>query len=174
MDEFEFRNNIAIQENEILYLQEKSKIIYKNLSPEDTDDYDIGFGHKITNQEESEGLIYGIPFTEGITRQQALYILDQDIEKHYKLTRNFIGASAFNRLPNSAKQLFLDFSFTGVLQKFPKLKMSMFDKNLKGVLENYKRYFTYGGKRVELKRRNEFAFRLIKELIEEKYFEPLR
>jgi len=170
MDEFEFRNNLAVQENEVLYLKPKNTLVKVNVAPEDTGGFDIGFGHKVNAHEELSGTIYGIPYKQGITREQALTILDFDIDKHFGITRRLLSPTRFDKLPLAAKQLFVDFSFNGVLSKFPSLKMSMFDKNIEGVMSNYKRYFTYRGKKVELKRRNEFALRLITGLVKEGYF----
>ncbi|MBV5342723.1 hypothetical protein JZU68_03600 [bacterium] len=170
----EFRNNLAIQENEVLYLKPKNTTEYLRKAKEDTGGKEIGFGHLCNSHELISKTIYGIPYENGITREQALVILDYDIDKHLRLARTKLSPTRFDRLPLSAKQLFLDFSFNGALSKFPTLILSIFDKNIKGVMDNYKRYFIYRGKKVELVRRNEFGLKLITELVKEGYFEPLR
>lgn len=170
MNNKDFRNEVARQENESLYLKPNDFTVKPNIAPEDSGGYDIGFGHKITLDDKTLGNIYGFPFKDGVTKEVALGILEMDIQKHMILTRAFVGFERFESLPLVAQQLLCDYSFTGVLRKFPKFVMSIFDKNKGGVLANYKRYFTYGGKRKELVRRNEFAFKLIQELTKEGYF----
>ena len=63
-----------------------------------------------------------------------------------------------------------DFSFTGTLNSFPKLFKAIKERDIVGVLNNYKRFFKYRGKLVEMHRRNAFAHRLVKEMIDEGYF----
>ena len=171
MDSRKFRDEVAKQENEPLYLKPNSFIVKLNVAPEDSGGYDIGFGHKITPDDKALGKIYGFPYKNGVTREIALGILEMDIQRHMILTRTITGYERFEKLPLTAQQLLCDYAFTGVLTKFPKFVMSIFDKNLSLTLANYKRYFTYKGNRVELKKRNEFAFKLIEELRKEGYYD---
>jgi len=167
MNAITFRNSIASQENEQLNLKDLKFVVKPNVAPEDSGGYDIGFGHKITREDKILSSIYGFPYIYGITKQDAISILEMDIQKHMIASRDFVGFERFESLPLPAQQLICDFSFTGTLAKFPKLFLSIFDRNLKGVMDNYKRYFTKNGERIEMKRRNEFALKLIEELKKE-------
>lgn len=170
MDESNFRNFVAIQENEPLF-NSRGSVIKPNVAPEDNGGMDIGFGHKITKEEQASGQIYSIRYSDGITREQALVILENDIRNHYNRARAFVGITKFDQLPPAAQQILTDFSFTGALKGFPKFILSIFDKNIAGVLKEYKRYFTSGGQKKPLKKRNKFTLDLIVELIYEGYFD---
>lgn len=170
MNEKEFRNNVAAQENEPLFFKVQGTRVYPNPAPEDGGGQDIGFGHKIQPEEYERGLIHGVRWKGGITREEALTILSFDIKVHEGRARNKFGSVEFDSLPRSGQQLLTDFSFTGTLNSFPKLFKAIKERNIVGVLNNYKRFFRYRGKLVEMHRRNAFAYRLIKELVDEGYF----
>ena len=93
-----------------------------------------------------------------------------DIKVHEGRARNRYGSVEFDKLPRAGQQLLTDFSFTGTLYSFPKLFKAIKEKDIVGVLNNYKRFFRYRGKLVEMHRRNAFAHRLVKEMVDEGYF----
>ena len=50
--------------------------MYPNPAPEDGGGQDIGFGHKIQPEEYERGLIHGVSWKGGVTREEALTYLE--------------------------------------------------------------------------------------------------
>lgn len=152
----EYLTGLAAQENNELLSAPDDTIIMPNKPPEKSDTMDIGFGHKITPEEKRKGEIHGIPFDQGVTKAQALEILQQDIEKHKERARKSVGKK-FDNLPQAAQEALVDMSFTGVLSKFPSFKKAIVAGDYaKARKESERSYTTPDGKRKKMDRRNEF------------------
>ncbi len=165
-----YTNKLKIQENDPLFKGKYSGKIFPNKPPEDAKDgakatRDIGYGHKITPRQEKAKMIYGIDFSNGITEQQASWILVRDIEKHARLARLHVGKDLWDNLNQAGKDLLTDFSFTGTLGKFPNMFDAIRSRDKQRVIREYRRYFTKGGEKTEMKRRNAMALKLIKEMV---------
>jgi len=160
----DYLNALAKQENGPLL---KSKdLIHPNVPPEKSKagERDIAFGHKITPSQEKSGKIYGIDYTKGITQEQAKEILKKDYETHKIKTKVKVGKK-FDSLPKVAQDLLVDYSFTGVLHKFPKFTRAILDGDLGGAMKEYERSFTNKeGVKQKMHRRNEFTKGMLEDL----------
>jgi len=56
--------------------------------PEEQRSKDIGFGHKLTEQEVKSGKIYGISFANGLSDKDKVTILNKDMKKHAQFARD--------------------------------------------------------------------------------------
>ena len=56
--------------------------------PESERSLDIGYGHKLTDKERESGVIYGIPFANGLSDEDKVTILNKDMENHAQYARD--------------------------------------------------------------------------------------
>jgi hypothetical protein len=77
----------------------------------------IAYGHKLTKEEAAKGI-----YSKGITEQQANELLKKDLEHHLnnakKVFNSKYGENAFDKVPNELKDVLVDYSYNGVLNKF--------------------------------------------------------
>lgn len=143
-----------------------TSLIFPNEPPEDSDTRDIGYGHKITKAEEKSGKVYGIDISKGITESQATQILKKDKSDHEAKAKKLMG-SHWDKLNQSGRDMITDYSFTGVLNKFPKMIEAIKKRDVGGVLKEYKRKYTKDGELVTLGRRNELGIQLALDMMQD-------
>ena len=77
----------------------------------------IAYGHKLTKEEAAKGI-----YSKGITEEQANELLKKDLEHHLNNTKKIFnskyGENAFDKVPNELKDVLVDYSYNGVLNKF--------------------------------------------------------
>jgi hypothetical protein len=77
----------------------------------------IAYGHKLTKEEAAKGI-----YSKGITEEQANALLKKDLENHLnnakKVFNSKYGENAFDKVPNELKDVLVDYSYNGVLNKF--------------------------------------------------------
>jgi hypothetical protein len=77
----------------------------------------IAYGHKLTKEEAAKGI-----YSKGITEEQANELLKKDLEHHLnnakKVFNSKYGENAFDKVPNELKDVLVDYSYNGVLNKF--------------------------------------------------------
>jgi len=156
-----YMEGLKRMENYLLVDAPSDTIVMPNKPPEDTDTRDLAWGHKITEEEEASGEIYGIPFNNGITKAEAEMILEADIIKHGQLARAKVGQKVWNELPQAGKDLLVDYSITGTLHKFPKMFLGIANKNKGEVVKEMTRKYTEGGELKPMKTRNAFGMEMI-------------
>lgn len=141
----------------------------RHKSPEGGTDT-VGFGHKLTPEEEIKEEVYGIPIDE-IDKQSAKEILKIDLQKaEQKAKRRFeswpqaMGVEWEDLRPEQ-KHLFLDYEYNlGSWKKFPSFFSAVISNNKDKMLKEYKRYFRDSkGKLKELGKRNKATRKFIKE-----------
>ena len=167
----DYLQGLASQENAPITKLKEGQLIFPNKPPEDAKrgERDIGFGHKITGDEDRLRMIYGIPFEEGITLRQAYDILGADISIHMNRAARKWGDTFYN-LPQTAKDILTDYSFTGTLHKFPSFFRALRERDWEGSIKHFERSYTSGGQRVLLTRRNRFILDKLLELKEKGFF----
>jgi len=166
MDLIDFMEQLSKQENAPLVVADPESIVMPNRAPEDGGGSDIGFGHKLTSNENAFGMLYGLDWTDGITSLEAMYVMMIDFIKHYFIARDLVGMSNFDKMPQLAQLILAEYSFNGVLNTFPRFRNAIITRNKTEALTQYKRYWTVGGERKELTRRNEWTFGLLMKLVE--------
>jgi GH24 family phage-related lysozyme (muramidase) len=73
--------------------------------PEEQRSLDIAYGHKLTKDERSSGMIYGIPFEKGLTLEDKTNILIKDMENNIKLARDLSWDKKLKKKGSSWDQL---------------------------------------------------------------------
>lgn len=180
-----FIDTVAIWENDkLLTKKNKDKLIFKNTPPESEKGkkktWDIGFGHKITDEETKSGKIYGIPYAKGITLAQAKEILKKDFLKKEKSTKAFVNGGykkhkkflekmegvtiKWDDLDATAKLILTDYNFQGVLYKFPSFFKALTTKDYGSAYDEYIRKWRKDGKLVEDKKRNVVTKKMLGQL----------
>jgi len=107
----------------------------------------IGYGHKIQ---------HGENFSKGITEDEAIKLLNHDLEIARNRTRTEIdqqyGHGLFDHLPLQSQEMLTDFMFNlGTLKSFPKFTRAVLINDTPTMMREYKRFV--GGK--ELGHRNQ-------------------
>jgi hypothetical protein len=78
----------------------------------------IAYGHKLTKEEVAKEI-----YSKGISEEEANKLLKKDLEYHLnnakKTFNNKYGKDAFDSVPNELKNVLVDYSYNGVLNKFP-------------------------------------------------------
>lgn len=163
-----YEEAVALQENAPLYQGGRAE---KNESPEFGDGFDIGFGHKLTPDEEKTQTVYGIDISNGISQSEAYQILMKDVAIHRARVADKVGKEKFSKLPEDAQNALVDLSFTGVFDQFPKFTKALLSRDKEGVFKEYERYWTDPeGNRKKMDRRNDFMLSMLKSLDEKGYF----
>jgi len=158
-----FSNYIKTVENQKLLKGNISSFRHK--SPEGGLDT-IGFGHKLTEEENKTNTVYGYDLSEikASTSKERIIeisndILRQDLEKTEKILIKIHG-DKFNNLDNRRKQMLIDFQFNVRNFKnkdvFPLFKKALFAGNEKEMKKQYKRFFKSNGKTKSLARNKFF------------------
>jgi hypothetical protein len=119
---------------------------------------DIGYGHKLTGKEVAQQKVFGIDISNGITEEQASFILEQDLQKRF--------ADLPNKIPNFTtyspreQALILDYEFNvkGGAKKFKNLLKAIENQDPDLLEKEYRRYFKKGGKTLELSKRNKDTY----------------
>ncbi len=79
----------------------------------------IAYGHKLTNEEVRKGT-----YSKGITEQQAEELFNKDLANHVitaeRVYNNRHGKNAFDKVPDSLKDLIVDYTYNGVIDEFTK------------------------------------------------------
>ncbi len=160
----DYMEQLKIQENEPII--GTKGLIFTNKPPEDnpSDSIDIGYGHKLTKAEVASGLIYGIPYKEGITEEDAVNILKIDVIAARTRAKRVMGDEVWEGLPEAGKELLGDFVYTGVLEKFPSLRVAVERRDKAGALREYERKFTKDDQLVPMDRRNELGLALLNDM----------
>ena len=115
--------------------------------------YDIGHGHKLTDEEFKTGIVYGIKVRDddgnkiGLTDEQANFILKKDIEAKAKDTvrdyKNVTGKN-FLDLDKNLQNVLVDYAFNGVPIRDTKgLKKALKDNNVFNIIKNLTDRTTY-------------------------------
>jgi len=118
--------------------------------------YDIGHGHKLTDEEFKTGIVYGIKVRDddgnkiGLTDEQANFILKKDIEAKAKDTvrdyKNVTGKN-FLDLDKNLQNVLVDSAFNGVPIRDTKgLKKALKDNNVFNIIKNLTDRTTYSSK----------------------------
>ena len=126
----------------------------------------IGFGHKLTKEENKTNTVYGYDLSEikaSTSKERVLEIsndiLRQDLEKAEKiLTKNY--GNKFINLDLRRKQMLIDMQFNVIdfnkPNVFPLFKKALFSGNEKVMRKEYKRVFTDKNGKVKPLVRNKF------------------
>lgn len=119
----------------------------------------IAYGHKIESKEELARM------RQGITEEEAVALLKQDIEKaKVKAAARFKAATKrdFNELPTMAQKMLIDLAFNST-NSFPKFNNAVASGNLKSALAEYERSYkdAKGGKHMLTARNESFRKTLL-------------
>ena len=115
--------------------------------------YDIGYGHKLTDEEFKTGIVYGIKVRDdkgnkiALTDEQANFILRKDIESKAQDTvrdyKNVTGKN-FLDLDKNLQNVLVDSAFNGVPIRDTKgLKKALKDNNVFNIIKNLTDRTTY-------------------------------
>ena len=113
----------------------------------------IAYGHK---------LMPGEDYSSGISDQKAAELQKNDVLEKQKVAESFVdkkyGKGTYDSLPQNSQMLLLDYTYNGVINKFPSFVKHVVEGNKEGMLKEYER----GSKGRPLKERNEWAKNVIK------------
>ena len=112
----------------------------------------IAYGHK---------LISGEDYSSGISDKKASELQKRDVLEKQKVAQNFVdkkyGEGTYDGLPQNSQMLLLDYTYNGVINKFPSFVKHVVEGNKEGMLKEYER----GSKGSPLKARNEWTKNVI-------------
>ena len=115
----------------------------------------IAYGHK---------LVAGEDYSKGITEAEASELQKQDVLEKQKVAETFVdkeyGKGTFDNLPQDSQMLLVDYTYNGVINKFPSFVKHVVNSNKKGMLKEYER----GSKGSPLKARNEWTADVIENM----------
>lgn len=132
---------------------------FRHSSPEGGLDT-VGFGHKLTAEEQKTNTIYGYNI-DTLTIEQVNDIFQQDINKAEQvLIKNY--GDKYNNLDDRRKQMLIDMQFNvrnfNKPNVFPKFKKALFAGDEEGMKKEYKRFYKdQKGKMKSLARNKDFA-----------------
>jgi hypothetical protein len=139
-----YKQDLKLQENSIKAGYNKAQDRWYPHASIEGGNKTIGYGHKLTNAEVDK-------FNKGITSGQVEELLTSDILKHQAIAENMIdkkyGKGAFDKLPQSAQMIFVDYAYNGVLGQFPTFTDAVVKRNKNLMLKEYERN-SGGGKLV--------------------------
>lgn len=152
----DFVNYIKAVENNIKKGFKNGKW-YPHPAVEGGKSWDIAYGHKITKSDDMA------KFRNGITEQEAIALLKQDLEKAKRETEAYLKKA---RLPTNLSQkqweMLVDYSFNlGTVAKFPEMTKAVVFQDIPKAKREYKRYGTFNGEKKELARNREFYKRYL-------------
>jgi hypothetical protein len=112
----------------------------------------IAYGHK---------LMPGEDYSRGISEEKADALQKKDVLEKQKVAESFVdkkyGPGTYDSLPQNSQMLLLDYTYNGVINKFPSFVKHVVEGNKEGMLKEYER----GSKGRPLKERNEWAKNVI-------------
>jgi len=115
----------------------------------------IGYGHKLTSAGQ---------YSKGLTDKQVLDLLDKDIKEHEQNAKRIVDEKytkgTFDKLSQDKQMLLTDYSYNGVLSKFPTFTEGVVYDDRPKMLEQYKRY-TDG---TPLKKRNAWTLSVLQNM----------
>ena len=131
------------QENAALAAGDMSYM--RHASPEGGTDT-VGFGHKLTPEEEKTGIVYGMPIDK-LDTKMAEAILRFDIAKHEKTLDRSLQAKhgiALTDLSPRKQMMLLDYEFNlgSATKKFPSFTAAVLAGDEKKQLDEMTRHFT--------------------------------
>ena len=139
----EFIEYLKTQENAPLA---KKGVNMRHESPEGGRDT-VGYGHKLTEEEERSGKVYGIPIAS-MTPEQAEKIMFLDLKRKEQELARSLG-KRFLTLPNKNKEMLLDFAYnlgtSKTLEEFPNFTSAVLSNNMDEAKKEYIRYFSPKG-----------------------------
>ena len=125
----------------------------------------IGYGHKLTEQEQKSG-----KYSKGLTKEEAIALMRNDVQEHLDRTieqyNQEFGKGTFDKLHPDLKVLALDYVYNGIpIEEFPNFfgaankYSSAKDANAKQAArdEMLKQYLRHGPNGVPLRSRNEYT-----------------
>jgi GH24 family phage-related lysozyme (muramidase) len=131
---------------------------FRHSSPEGGLDT-VGFGHKLTAEEQKTNTIYGYNI-DNLTTEQVNDIFQQDINKAEEILIKNYG-DKYNNLDDRRKQMLIDFQFNGgskMVKKFKKFRTAIFNGDEETMKKEYIRFFTdTKGSTKSLARNKDFA-----------------
>ena len=131
---------------------------FRHSSPEGGLDT-VGFGHKLTAEEQKTNTIYGYNI-DNLTTEQVNDIFQQDINKAEEILIKNYG-DKYNNLDDRRKQMLIDFQFNGgskMVKKFKKFRTAIFNGDEETMKKEYIRFFTdTQGSTKSLARNKDFA-----------------
>ena len=140
-----YKQDLKLQENSIKAGYNKAQDRWYPHASVEGGNKTIGYGHKLTNAEVDK-------FNRGITSGQVEELLQSDILKHQAIAENMIdkkyGKGAFDKLPQAAQMIFVDYAYNGVLGQFPTFTDALVKRNKNLMLKEYERSSS-GGKLTE-------------------------
>ena len=140
-----YKQDLRLQENSIKAGYNKAQDRWYPHASIEGGNKTIGYGHKLTNAEVDK-------FNRGITSGQVEELLTSDILKHQAIAENMIdkkyGKGAFDKLPQAAQMIFVDYAYNGVLGQFPTFTDALVKRNKNLMLKEYERSSS-GGKLTE-------------------------
>jgi hypothetical protein len=140
-----YKQDLRLQENSIKAGYNKAQDRWYPHASVEGGNKTIGYGHKLTNAEVDK-------FNRGITSGQVEELLTSDILKHQAIAENMIdkkyGKGAFDKLPQAAQMIFVDYAYNGVLGQFPTFTDALVKRNKNLMLKEYERSSS-GGKLTE-------------------------
>tara|TARA_R110002110_G_C13001660_1_gene675843 strand:- start:18 stop:590 length:573 start_codon:yes stop_codon:yes gene_type:complete len=126
----------------------------------------IGFGHKLTKEENKTNTVYGYDLSEinsSTSRERILEISNDIFQKDLKKVENILiedYGNKFINLDSRRKQILIDFQFNVKNFRkenvFPVFKKALFAGDEKNMEKEYKRSFTKNGKTKTLARNKFF------------------
>jgi len=122
---------------------------------EDGKTRDIGFGHKLTNEEEKSKKVYGIDISKPLSIRDALTISVKDLEGGLTQVKNNIPAGSKLTTDQLATLLDIQKNVGGGISTFPNFTKGVLTNNKDLINEHYKRYYKKDGEKIPLARRNE-------------------
>ena len=128
---------------------------------------DIGFGHKLTNQERKSKRVYGIDISKPISVKEGLTIAVKDLENKLKQVKNNIpkikkdlnlseNVRDYDQLSTNEKAALLDMeaNVIGGTRTYKNFTKGILTKDKDLINDEYERSFRRNGERILLDRRN--------------------
>ena len=95
----------------------------------------IAYGHKLKTGED---------FSKGLTGEQAIALLKQDLDVARTGARAFVGADKFDKLDAHRQEMLIDFQFNlGSLKGFPSFVAALLKNDKKGMKKHYERKYQH-------------------------------
>ena len=119
----------------------------------------IAYGHKITDKE-----IKNKRFKDGLTEQQAVQLLYEDITKHALGAKAIVDKAykpgTWMKLPIDVKLMFTELNYNPGLSKFPTFMKAVMSNNWTGKPDSADRQYTRKTGKTSLTRRNNAFYNL--------------
>lgn len=131
---------LRVHENDVLLAGDMSKA--RHASAEGGLDT-VGYGHKLTAEEDRTGKIYGYEIKK-LTPKQIDHILDLDIKVHTKKAKRVVESKGadWSKMSPRERAMMTEMSFNGVLPQFTKFIAAINAGDYKTAREEYTRTYT--------------------------------